>query len=121
MFTKVRRSIGFLLYNRASTVKAVLPFTSDDVARNAMSARLCRRGAARRRRHEFGADGIADRCLENAIDLRLGGCVKLPPTYLADRLQLAGVASTPQRGGDALIEHPADRQMDHVLAEALSG
>ena len=36
-------------------------------------------------------------------------------------LQLAGVASIPQRGGDALIEHPADRQMDHVLAEALSG
>src|SRR5262249_7924664 len=25
----------------------------------------------------------------------------------------------PQRGGDALIEHPADRQMDDVLAEAL--
>src|SRR5947209_13012113 len=117
MFTKVRRSIGFLLYNRASTVKAVLPFTSDDVARNAMSIRLCRRGAARRRRHEFGADGIADRCLEHAIDLRLGRCVELPAAYLADRLRLAACA--PQRGGDALIEHPADRQMDHVLAEAL--
>jgi hypothetical protein len=77
--------------------------------------------AARRRRHEFGVDGIADHCLENAIDLRLGRCVKLPATNLADWLQLAGVACTPQRGGDALIEHPADRQMDHVLAEALLG
>jgi hypothetical protein len=60
-------------------------------------------------------------CLENAIDLRLGRCVKVPASYLADRLQLAGVACTSQRGGDALIEHPADRQMDHVLAEALLG
>src|SRR5258708_35419369 len=64
--------------------------------------------AARGRRQEFGVDGIADRCLENAIDLRLGRCVKLPATYLADWLQLAGVACTPS----AVV----NRQMDHVLA-----
>src|SRR5947209_15304451 len=80
-----------------------------------------RRDAARRRRHEFGADRIADRCGQDAIDLRLGGRIEVPAAHLVNRIQLTGVACAPQRRGDALIEHPANRQMDHSLVEALLG
>src|SRR5262249_1148493 len=76
-----------------------------------------RRDAARRRRHEFGADRIADRCGEDAVDLRLGGRIEMPAAHLINRIQLAGMACAPQRRGDALIEHPANRQMDHSLVE----
>jgi len=80
-----------------------------------------RRDAPRRRRHEFGADRIADRCGEDAVDLRLGGRIEVPAAHLINRIQLAGMACAPQRRGDALIEHPANRQMDHSLVEALPG
>src|SRR5499427_7881078 len=80
-----------------------------------------RRDAARRRRHEFGADRIADRCGEDAIDLRLGGRIEVPAAHLINRIQLAGMACAPQGRGDALIEHPANRQMDHSLVETLPG
>src|SRR5262249_30172993 len=80
-----------------------------------------RRNAARRRRHEFGADRMADRRGEDAIDLRLGARIEVPAAHLIDRIQLAGVACAPQRRGDALIEHPANRQVDHSLVEASLG
>src|SRR6516225_11776450 len=80
-----------------------------------------RRDAARWRRHEFGADRIADRCGEDVIDLRLGGHIEVPAAHLVNRIQLAGVTRAPQRRGDALTEHPANRQMDHSLVEALLG
>ena len=64
----------------------------------------CRRCAARRGRHEFGADCIADGRVEDAIDLRLGGGINMPPAHLVDREQLAGVARAPQRRRDALVE-----------------
>src|ERR1700730_14649322 len=78
-----------------------------------------RRVAARWRRHEFRANRLADRCVQDAVDLRLGGRIEPPPAHLVDRLQLAGVASPPQGRRDALVEHPADRQIDDALAEAL--
>src|SRR5215510_10937255 len=45
----------------------------------------------------------------------------MPAAHLINRIQLAGAACAPQRRGDALIEHPANRQMDHSLVEALLG
>src|SRR5215472_13233767 len=56
-----------------------------------------------------------------AIDLRLGGRIEVPAAHLINRIQLTGMACAPQRRGDALIEHPANRQMDHSLVEALLG
>src|SRR5262249_57756979 len=70
---------------------------------------------------ESGADRTADGRGGDAIDLRLGRRIEAPAAHLVNRLQLAGVARAPQRGGDALIEHPANRQMDHSLVEALPG
>src|SRR5262247_4828558 len=95
--------------------------TSSLAYRSPLQRSYSRRDAARRRRHEFGADRIADRCGEDAIDLRLGGRIEVPAAHLVNRIQLAGVACAPQRRGDALIEHPANRQMDHPLVEALPG
>src|SRR5262245_39168183 len=61
----------------------------------------------------------SDFCGEDAIDLRLGGRIEVPAAHLINWIQLAGVACAPQRRGDALIEHPANRQMDHPFVEAL--
>src|SRR5262249_56384989 len=73
------------------------------------------------RGYDSGADRIADRCGEDAIDLRLGGRIEAPAAHLINRIQLAGMACAPQGRGDALIEHPANRQMDHSLVETLPG
>src|ERR1700719_5061731 len=79
------------------------------------------RDAARRRRHEFRADRIGDRCAQDAIDLRLGGCIEPPPVHLVDRLQLSRVTRTPQRRGYPLVKHPTDRKVDDPLAVAFLG
>src|ERR1700736_2557473 len=42
--------------------------------------------AARRRRHELGADRIGDRLSQDAIDLDLRVSVQRPPEHLVDRL-----------------------------------
>jgi hypothetical protein len=79
------------------------------------------RGSSRsgscRRRHEFWTDWIGDLLPQDPIDLRFDGSIKRPTEDLADRLQLSGVACSPQRRSDSLVEHPADRQMDDALAE----
>src|SRR5262249_62415529 len=49
-----------------------------------------RRNAARRRRHEFGADRVADRRGEDAIDLPLGPRIELADPHLVHPLPLAG-------------------------------
>src|SRR5712671_1035129 len=73
------------------------------------------------RRHEFRSNGIADQVAQDPINFRLGGRIEGPATHLVHRLKLTGMASTPQRRGDALIEHPADREMNDVLAEPFLG
>src|SRR5271163_1221232 len=73
----------------------------------------------RRRRHEFRADRIGDRFAQNPIDLSLGRGIEPPASHLVDRLQLTGMTRAPQRRGYTLIEHPADGELDNVLAEAL--
>src|SRR3954464_2809921 len=81
--------------------------------------RLLCRAAARRRRHEFRADGITNRFAQISIDLGLGCGIELPIRHLIDRLQLIGPTRAPQPRSDALVEHPADRQMNDPLAETL--
>jgi hypothetical protein len=76
--------------------------------------RSCARGS-----HELRTDRLADRRAQDAIDFCLGRRIERPPADLVDRLQLAGMASSPKPRGDALVKHPADRQMDDPLAEAL--
>lgn len=56
---------------------------------------LSRSGAARRRRHEFGADRVGNGLAEDPIDVRLAGRIELPAAHLVDREQLGGVARAP--------------------------
>ena len=49
----------------------------------------------------------------------LSARIEPPARHLIDRLQLAGMARAPKRGRDALIEHPADRQLNNMFAEAV--
>jgi hypothetical protein len=51
----------------------------------------------------------------------LMGRIKPPARHLVDWLQLVGMTCAPQRRGDPLIEHPADRQVNDVLAETFLG
>src|SRR5215470_10583730 len=78
-------------------------------------------GAAQRRRHEFRADRVADAVGKDAVDLGPGRRIEPPPADLVHRLQLARVASPPERRGNALVEHPADGEVDDSLVEAPSG
>src|SRR6202043_1794324 len=77
------------------------------------------RDGAGRRRHEFRADRIGNVLVQDSFDLGFGGTIEPPARNLVDRLQLVGTPRAPQRGGDALIEHPAHRQRDDAFAEAL--
>ena len=51
----------------------------------------------------------------------LAGASRCQPLTSSTGSSWPGVACAPQRRGDALIEHPANRQMDHSLVEALPG
>ena len=51
----------------------------------------------------------------------LAGASRCQPLTSSTGSSWPGVACAPQRRGDALIEHPANRQMDHSLVEALLG
>src|ERR1700682_132894 len=82
---------------------------------NRCSRSACRRG------HKFRADRIGDRFTQDPIDLGLGRGIKPPARYLVDRLQLIGMPRAPQRRGDTLIEHPADGELNDVLAETFLG
>src|SRR5205807_238786 len=62
-----------------------------------------------------------DRFAQNPIDLGLGGGIELPTRQFVDRLQLIGMTRAPQRRGDALVEYPADRQMNDAFAETILG
>src|ERR1700688_158138 len=75
--------------------------------------------ASFRRCHEFRADRIGDGLAQDLVDLGLGSCIERPASHLVDRLQLIGTTRAPQCRGDALVEHPADRQMNNALAETL--
>ena len=69
-------------------------------------------------RHEFGADGIGD-CLKYPIHFGFRGGVKRPTGNLIDWIKLIGTTRPPERCADPLIQHPPNRQLDHLLAEAL--
>jgi hypothetical protein len=79
---------------------------------------LCCAGP-RRWRHELRSDRIAHRLAQDPIDLGLCARIQPPARHFLDWLQLAGMARTPKRGSDALIEHPADRQLNNVFAETV--
>src|SRR5262245_48440637 len=121
-------------FRRGSTRAVILPYgmRSDGQKPNTAGATVpCRpmakkaptgskrRDAPRRRRHEFRTDRVGDRLGEDAIDLGLVGRVEGPAAHRVHRLQLAGMASSPEARRDSLVEHPAQREMDHPLAEAL--
>ena len=72
------------------------------------------------RRHEFRADRILDRLLQNPVDLRHRRTVDAPAHDVGDRRELIGAACAPQGDiGVTAIEYPACREMNHPLAEAL--
>src|SRR5450631_808804 len=75
--------------------------------------------ATRRRSHEFWPDWIADCFTQNSIDFCQSGCIEVPTRHFVNRPQLIGVTRAPQRRCDALIEHPADSQVNDALAKAL--
>src|SRR3981189_3228061 len=56
---------------------------------------------------------------QDPIDLGLGRGIERPANHLVDWLQLTGMTRPPQRCGDALGEHPTDREVNKTLAEAL--
>src|SRR6202011_5281339 len=94
------------------------------IATSSLVVRSCKllcscRDAARRRCHEFRPDWIGDRFAQDPVDLSLDGRIKPPAGQLVDRLQLVGMTRAPQRRCYTLIEHPADRQVNDALAEAL--
>src|ERR1700681_2434258 len=119
-------SAGFVSESSTKT-DAVEPFTPIGVATTPAAtppARSCKHlrrccDAARRRGHEFRADRIGDRLPQDPVDLRLGGRIEPPARHFVDRLKLTRVTGAPQRGGDTLVEHPTDRELNHALAEAL--
>src|SRR5438309_8945082 len=72
------------------------------------------------RRHEFRADGITDRLLENPVDLVHRRLVDVPTHDVGDWRELTGAARAPQGDiGFAAVEHPARRQVNHPPAEAV--
>jgi hypothetical protein len=75
--------------------------------------------AARRRRHEFRADWIGDGFTQNPIYLGLGGGIERPANHSVNWLQLIRMTRPPQCCCDSLVEHPANRQVNSALAEAL--
>ncbi len=58
---------------------------------------------------------------QDSIDCRFGGDIDRPPAHLIDRLQLIRMPCTPQCRRDALVEHPAHRQVNDTPAEAIPG
>jgi hypothetical protein len=73
---------------------------------------------SRRRRHKFRPNWIGDSLDEDAVDLSVGSFIEGPSDHRVDRLELIGVACTPERRSDALIEHPPHGQMDHAPSVA---
>ena len=65
-----------------------------------------------------GPDRIAYSFTQDLIDLRLCRGINPPASYFINRQQLFGMTRAPQRRGDALVKHPADRQVDNAPAEA---
>src|ERR1700722_10765185 len=78
-----------------------------------------RRDAARRRRHEFGTNRIGYGFAQDPIDLGLGRGVERPAGDIVDGPQLIRTPRAPQRRGNALIEHPTNRQVNNALVETL--
>ena len=76
-------------------------------------------GFAFGRRHEFRSYWIFNGLGQDAIDGVPAIVVDRPPQNLAYRRKLLGPPSAPKGDGRALVQHPADREREHVLAVAL--
>src|SRR5580704_9677996 len=72
---------------------------------------------ALQRRHEFGADGIGDRRVHDALNQRTVSGIERPTRDLERRLQLIRVPAAPECNADALVQHPAHRQLDYATME----
>src|ERR1700689_3242558 len=73
--------------------------------------------ASYQRCHELRADRSANRVRQDAIDTCPGCSIEGPAIHAERRLQLIGVTATPERGADALVEHPTHRQLNHASVE----
>src|SRR3989442_2561970 len=76
---------------------------------------------AGRRSHEFRADRVRDRLRQDAIDGRARVVVETPTEHILDRRELIGPPGAPERDRRPLIQDPANRQRQDVLAVALAG
>src|SRR5439155_10747385 len=74
---------------------------------------------SRRRRHELGPYRVGDPLAQHAVYLGLDVSLERPAVYFGDRCKLVGMARAPQRSCDALVQHPAHREMDDALAVAV--
>src|ERR1700751_3033985 len=73
-----------------------------------------------RRCHEFRTDRILYRVGQDAIDLRHAYAVNVPAEHVRYWSELLGPPCAPERDIHFVaIEHPANREMNHALAESL--
>src|SRR5438445_137597 len=78
-------------------------------------------GLAGRRSHDRRADRVRDRLRHDAIDVRARRVVETPAEHVFDRRKLIGPSGTPERDRRPLIQDPANRQRQDVLAVAFAG
>src|SRR6267378_3255691 len=70
-------------------------------------------------RHELGPHRVGDPLAQNAVDFCFDVSLERPAAHFGDRCKLVGMARTPQRDRDALVQNPAHREMDDALAVAV--
>src|ERR1700733_4200792 len=65
---------------------------------------------ALQRRHEFGADGVGDRRVHDALNHHAVGGPGCPARHIERRLELVRVPAAPECDANTLVQHPTHRQ-----------
>src|SRR5271156_5373480 len=67
--------------------------------------------------HELRSDGIRHHFIDDANDLLTFLQAKMPSHHFADRIELVGTTSAPERRADSvLIQPPPEREVDDSFA-----
>src|SRR6058998_1809702 len=86
-----------------------------------LAVRARRMAMPSRGRHEFRTDRVGDQIAKDPIDLGPRRVVQGPAADSIDRPELLRTPRAPESYRDALIEHPANCQVNDALAVALAG
>src|SRR6202790_2753822 len=70
-------------------------------------------------RHKLGPDRVQDGLVQDPIDYLPACGIERPACDAKRRAQLIGPTPAPERHADALIEHPADGQVNHAPQEVI--